>query len=158
MLDLDPEARAVHDHFYAAEYLHTSGDVLADAGTARTDMLALRVAMLLAIGDESRTIANAHIVGGWKVAQYSRRVVESLVVKLEAQSLHESQERVTRAIKAVAKPGEPFSSRSVYQRVKGRHGLDAETFCRVRDALVKAGDLVPVADRPNWFTYAGGES
>jgi hypothetical protein len=139
---LDPDATAEHTRRYGDEYQRKTESEIAAASTARNDVLALRVAMVLAIADGTPSISVDHIKAAWEVADYSRTVIEGLVARIEEQSLREAEGRVlAAATKSADANGGTFTQRDVRQRVKGRTGMPAETFLRIWDATVAAGDI-----------------
>ncbi len=142
---LDDEADKLHAAKYEADfYKDTSSEIVAAAG-ARGDVLALRVALLLAIADGEKVIKKEHIEAGWAVIEYSRSVVEILMGRIHARSMHEVERRVVAAAGRIIETGvDSFTRREVWQRLKGSHsGLDSELFARAFASLVDAGDIAP---------------
>jgi hypothetical protein len=143
--ELDRKAVAMHSGFYTLRYSEASEDPLQDAATARMDILALRVALVLAAGDGTLRVKPSHVEAAWQIADYSCRVVEDIVQRIRVRTLREAEDRVLRAVQRVAagKQG-TFSKRDVYQRIKGKTGLDAATFNQLWHSLLAVEVIEPV--------------
>lgn len=140
--ELDESALRLHSGFYELQYQVTSEDALEDAATARMDILALRVALLLAAGDGSAHVRERHVAAAWQIVEYSCRVIADLVQRVRVRTLREAEDRVLRAAMRVASTqGGSFSKRDVYQRVKGKTGLDAATFNQVWHSLLSVESI-----------------
>ncbi len=149
---LTREAEDAHAAYYVAERSVMADSEIADAAVARSDILALRLAMLNAVADGTVTLGSDHIHAAWAVVRYSQNVVMDVVARIHERTMRDTEARLLAAARRVAEEsGGVFTKRSVRQRVKGCTGMDAETFNRCWDALVKAADIVPII-ATNTFT------
>jgi hypothetical protein len=153
--ELDAEAMRLHSGFYDLQYRVESDDALQDAAIARMDILALRIALVLAAGDGTSQVRAHHVSAAWQVAEYSCRVVADLVQRIRVRTLREAEDRVLRAAArvAAATQGE-FSKRDVYQRVKGKSGLDSATFNQLWNSLLSVEAIEPVDQQGRRFRVA----
>ena len=141
---LSHEARLFHEAKYRERYRQSAPSEIVAAATAREDVLALRVAMLLAVADGSARVGVSHIAAAWAVVGYSNCSVQRVVERLSARSMREAQDRVEAAItRHIASSGNRFRRRDIYQRVKGRSGMSAEMFNRVFASLLEAEVIRP---------------
>ncbi len=138
------DARALHEEHYELQYRARYDNVLEEAAVARADILALRIAMLLAVGDGSAVIGREHISAAWAVVKYSNAVATAFIDRLRLRNLREVEDRVSAAcIRVADEMGGTFSKREIFQRLKGKTGLDSETFSRSWSAMLEAGAIVP---------------
>ena len=153
--DLDRAALEMHAGFYAAHYRNESDDTLQDAATARMDVLALRVALLLAAGDGTQQVNARHVDAAWQVVEYSSAVIADLVQRIRVRTLREAEDRVLRAAsRAATGEHEGFSKRDVYQRVKGKTGLDSATFNQIWNSLLAVEAIAPLDPEGRRFRVA----
>jgi len=144
---LSPEAVQFHTAKYGEDYEQQGPSEIVAAATARADVLALRLAMLLALADSSVLVGVVHIAAAWAVVEYSNTSVGRVVERLAARSMREAQARVEAAIQRhIAAHGNQFRRRDIYQRVKGRSGMSAERFSRVFASLLDAEVIKPPED------------
>lgn len=148
---LSEEATVRHAAFYAEEQEKPGESEVADAAVARSDVLALRLAMLLAIADCTTIIGTEHVEAAWAVVRYSQTVVLGLVAQIHERTMREAEARVLGAARRIAeRNGGEFTRRKVRENLKGKTGMDAETFLRAWNALVAAEDIQAVP-RPDTF-------
>lgn len=141
---LTPEALEAHRAQYVEDQERSAGSDVADAAVARSDVLAVRLAMLLTIAECGTEIGREHIEDAWSVVRYSQAVVTGLVTRIRERTMRAVEARLLDAARRVAEEGDgTFTQRAVRQRVKGRTGMDAETFLRSWSSLVSTQDIVP---------------
>ena len=153
--EFDDDALARHAGFYDMHFKSETDDPLQDAATARMDILALRVALVLAAGDGSLRVDTRHVENAWQIAEYSSRVVGDLVQRIRVRTLREAEDRVLRAAERVGGSGpEGCSKRDVYQRVKGKTGLDSATFNQIWNSLLAVEAIAPLDSEGRRFRVA----
>lgn len=140
---LSESGRRRHVLHYEERYHRSPENELIAAATQRADIKALRVAMLLAAAEGLDLMSEGHIEAAWQVVEHSDSVVSSIVEQMGEADQREAEDRVLSAIqRLVAETGNTFMRRDVYQRLKGRRGMDAGAVGRVLENLQRVGLLV----------------
>lgn len=153
---LTPSANGVHADAYYALRRETTGSEIGDTAIARSDQQALRLALLFAVADQTVVISGDHMTAAWDVVRFSQQVALGLVSRVQVRTQQEVEGRIWGAcerVAALAADGH-FTKRDVFQRVKGKHGLDVDTFNRFFDAFVKSGVLMSMGGKPPAFVLA----
>ncbi len=146
-MSLSPEAVAVNDARYRLDHGRQESSDLLAAATNRTPVMAVRLSMLFAVADGTSTISGEHMTAGWDVAEYGRLVAADLVDQVHDKTWKEAEARlVSRAMRVAQTSSGTFTKTEVRDGVKGSHGMDAGTFNRIWESLIRAGDFVPVGD------------
>jgi hypothetical protein len=149
----DAAAYAYHQSRYDTLY-HLRNDRSADAtnslsiaATGRTDITALRVAMLIAASHGSLTIDSNMIETGWEVVDYSNKIVDHLLASIPPKTMNEMTLLVMRRTKTAAEKSRngSFTRRDVWRNVSGSGSKIPQTeFGKIFDAMIREGDVVRV--------------
>jgi hypothetical protein len=142
---INPDAQAFHADLYCRRYSDGDGrSPLAEAATARGDVLALKIAMLLAAAQARTVITLDDIRTAWGLVESSEEVVEGIVDRLHEKDLREAERRVMdAAAKCAAESVDGyFTRRAAFQRVKGRSGMPAAVYNRIWESLAAADEFV----------------
>jgi hypothetical protein len=152
---LDPAARSYHDARYREHYSRTAGSDMELSATSRADIMALKIAMLLAAASGTTVITEVMAYAAWSVVYCSNHVTRMLVEQIPERTLQEAEDRVRAKAEEVAvAQGGQFRERDVFQRLKGRSGMPAEVFKRAFRTLLSVGDIVPCDDADGVFEMA----
>lgn len=142
-IELAPDARAEYNHRYIQERQRPEKAPLIEAATGRMDILALRVAMVLAFAEGTHVISRTNIVAAWDLVAYSNQVVEDLLGRLANKTLEQAEAKLFRACRRVAaESGGSFARSEVRERLRGGNGMNAKHFTLTWDAACAAGDLL----------------
>jgi hypothetical protein len=152
----DPGARTLHEGRYGAFYWANQlpdGEAESESGASvtRSDILALKVAMLLATAQATATVDAATMATAWQVVDYSNAIVARYVELLRASGVEMAERRMrTAADSLLLRADAPaFTKSELRDRVKGKRGIPTETFNRVWKAWLEAGELAPI-DVSRW--------
>lgn len=139
---LSSAARKLQRRLYGVEYNRVADSDMEGAATARSDAMALRLSILLAVGDGTTTVEAKHLQAAWDVVAYSQSVAALVVQQLRETSRRATEDRVLATAKRVQMESGRLRPRDVWQRLKGPTGMDGETFNRAWSTLVSVGDIV----------------
>ena len=144
---LSPEACTVNDARYRLDHARQEGSDMLSAATNRTHVIAVRLSMIFAVAEGTTTITGQHMAAAWDVAEYARAVAAGLVDQVQDKTWKEAEARVVaRAHRVAETHGGTFTKTEVRDGLKGGHGMDASTFNRVFESLIRVGDFEPVGD------------
>jgi hypothetical protein len=154
------EAVAVNAFHYNQDYARPRESELMEAATSRTSATAMRLALLFAAIRGATEIDAGDMQAAWDVMRYNHAVVTSLVQRLEASTWRDVEQRVlARARRVGERYAGTFSKDEVRAGLKGGNGLDARTFSMAWDGLLRAGDIIPVAQGSDRYRiHEGGQS
>lgn len=144
-MTLSDSARSLHDALYNVEFYREDESQLVAAATDRNGTLAVRLAMVLAFADGTPVIGAEHIQAAWDFVGYSRQVVSGLLARMKDRTFEQAEGKVIRACRrTMAETGGSFSRPAIRARVHGGNGLGSKTFTVTWDALLSAGDIIPL--------------
>ncbi len=143
---LTPAAHAAHKARYEAEFNRPAMTDLEEAAVARSDVQALRLAMLNAFSDGALQVDEQHVRAAWQVVDYSRGVALRLLGQLSIHTWKEAEGRIVAAARRSRDGNGLFSRAAVRERLHGSNGLDARAFNGGWAALLAAGDILAEPD------------
>ena len=151
-LVLSDDARDLHHQWYLYHLARVHESSTAAAATTRSDTLALRIGMLLAVAEYKEVLAVEHIQAAWEIVECSNHTICGIVERLQEDGPREAEARVLGAIqRQIEQSGSLFTRRDIQQRIKGKTGMDAVTFTRVFKSLIDSGQIAEDAKRKNSF-------
>ncbi|HYD54040.1 MAG TPA: DUF3987 domain-containing protein, partial [Gemmatimonadaceae bacterium] len=92
-MTMSPEARAVNESKYIADFHRTEESSLVEAATDRGSTLAIRIAMVFAFAEGSPIITGHHMNAAWDLVQYSRRVVCRLLGLMTSKDFEHAEKK-----------------------------------------------------------------
>jgi hypothetical protein len=159
---LDPAAQTYHHTKYVERRYTKIVDTLLHDATARIDVIALRVAMLIAAYNGKIVIDDVIMHSAWELMEYSYAVVEHMLSHMMPHTSSEIDHRICRAARKVAKEDGTFTKRMVWRGMAGTNAkVSSNDFDKAWLGLKNVGDVMALKDlgvhRPRGEWYRLGE-
>lgn len=145
------DAQALHNQLYSTEFYRDDESPLVAAATDRNGTTVVRLAMTLAFAEGMPVITPEHVQAAWDFMAYSRQVVDGLLGQMKDRTFEQAEAKMVRACRrTMTEGGGPFTRADIRDRLHGGNGLTSRNFTVTWDALLSAGDVLPLpATDPN---------
>ena len=141
---MDAQALALHESCYRFFRVQKRSSIM-HAAVARSDVIALRLALILCVANNDTMIREDHVRAAWAVANFSNECVEWILNRIQTRDIAEAEEKIMDRIhdtlnekKKVRHRDGLFTKRDVQ---KGLPRMSAELFVRAWAALTFSEQL-----------------